>query len=80
MVEFTLFKCKDKGGISIKPKNPVNLDLASLKSKFNVIMFTPITMVIDEDGEIIVHNYGELLFKTLKDEAKITEIARRIYG
>jgi hypothetical protein len=36
--------------------------------------------VINEDGyEIVIHKYGELLFKDCKDKIRIEKIAKRIY-
>jgi len=46
------------------------MDLSKLK-KFKIKVDTPIATVIEiEREEIIVHKYGEILFKTLKDKEK----------
>ena len=65
--------------MSVKPDKKIKLDLEKIKKRFKVLIDTPILLVIDEQGEIIVHSYGELLFKTLRDEEKIRKIAEEIY-
>ncbi|MBT7902360.1 HesA/MoeB/ThiF family protein [Candidatus Woesearchaeota archaeon] len=77
--EFTIQKCKTKAGWSAKPTKQLKLNLNNIKKKFKLIMDTPILIVIEKKGEIIVHNYGELLFKDLKDEQEIKKIAKEIY-
>ena len=52
-----------------------------LKSKFHTIIETPIVLVIKEDNiEIIVHEFGELLFKDSTDEKKMHKIAEKIFN
>jgi len=79
MVDFIVEECKEKGGLSAKPKNPIHLDLKKISAQYKTLLETPILIVIEEQGEIVVHNYGELLFKDLKDENKIRTIAQKIY-
>ena len=76
---FKIEKCKDKGGLSVKPSVKVLLDLKKIKTKFKTLIETPIVLVIEKEGEIVVHEYGELIFKNLKDEEKIRRIAEEIY-
>lgn len=77
---FSLGKCKTRAGYSAKLKNPQRLDLKSIKFKFETILETPILLVIKtEQGEVIVHGYGELLFKEGKDMDEMEKIAERIY-
>jgi esterase/lipase len=76
---FEIKPCKDKGGISVKPKKSIKLDLSKIKNNFEVVVDTPILIVIKKEDEIIVHNYGELIFKHLKDKEKIKKIAEEIY-
>lgn len=72
--------CKTRATFSVKPKTNIKLDLSKLKSFFKIKAETPIASVIDVDGEeIIIQKYGELRFKTLKDETKIKKIAEKIY-
>jgi len=78
-MEFEIKPCKTRAAYSVKPKKNIKLDLAKLK-EFKIKAETPIASVIDIDGEeIIVHRYGEIKFKTLRDEAKIRKIAEKIY-
>jgi hypothetical protein len=77
---FEIKECKTKGGYEVKPKKNITLDFGRLKSKFKVIFDSPIALVINEDGyEIVIHKYGELLFKDCKDKIRIEKIAKRIY-
>jgi len=80
MTDFTLKECKEKGGISVKPIKNIKLNLKKVADAFETLIDTPILVVIQEQGEVIVRDYGELLFKELKDETKIREIAIKIYG
>ncbi len=77
--DFTINECKAKKGFSVKPKRNLKMDLNSIKDKFKVTMDASILLIIDYEGEIIVHGFGELLFKELKDKARIQEIADEIY-
>ncbi|MBU0461360.1 MAG: hypothetical protein KJ574_02110 [Nanoarchaeota archaeon] len=78
-IEFTISKCKTKAVMSVKPKKNMQLNLDKIRKNFKVILDTPILLVIKEEDEIIVHGYGELLFKTFTDEKKIERIAKKIY-
>ncbi len=78
--EFTVALCRTKAAYNVKPKRKISLDLAKLKGNFRIIGETPIVYVIEEDGEIIVHNYGEIIFKDCKDEEKIKTLASKIYS
>lgn len=72
--------CKTKGSYEVKPKKNLKLDLDNIKKRFKTIVDTPILLVIEKEGGIIVHSHGKLVFKDLKDEKKIREIADEIYG
>ena len=80
-IDFTIAKCKTKATFSAKLKKPSKLDLAKIRTSFEVIVDTPIVVVVKiENIEVIVHGFGELLFK---QEAKIElleQIARKIYA
>ena len=78
--DFTVQKCKTRKGWSVKPKQNVKLNLNEVRKAFKVVLDTPILLVIDYNGEIIVHDYGEILFKDLKDEEMIKKIVREIYS
>ncbi|MBI4448890.1 hypothetical protein HY641_02590 [Candidatus Woesearchaeota archaeon] len=77
--DFTIARCKDRAGFSAKPAKNVQLDLQKIGKQFTTILKTPILLVIDEEGEIIVHQYGELLFKSQVDKGRLELSARRIY-
>ena len=70
-------KCKTKAAYSAKLGKKINLD--KVRSKFDVVLDTPILVVVKVDGvEVIVHGYGELLFKKCDDVEKMQEIATKI--
>lgn len=80
MIKFNVEKCKTKAAYSAKLQQKGKLDLAKIKAHFDVILETPILLVIKVNGiEIIVHNYGELLFKKGDDVAWMRLVAARIY-
>jgi molybdopterin-synthase adenylyltransferase len=77
---FKVAKCKTRAAYSVKPNKQIKLDLGKIKKNFKTVLDTPIVVVIESDGvEIIVHNYGELVFKKFDDEKKIKEIAEKVY-
>ncbi len=81
-IDFTFGKCKTRAGYSAKLKKQGKLDLKKIKEHFETILETPILLVIREQGlEIIVHGYGELLFKNGTDEqiGLMERIAENIY-
>ncbi len=70
-------KCKTKAAYSAK----VKVDLNKVKKNFEVILETPILVVIKVDGvEVVVHSYGELLFKKCDDIELMQRIAEKISG
>lgn len=79
---FTFGKCKTRAGYSAKLQKPGKLDLKKIKGKFETILDTLILLVIKEQGlEIVVHGYGELLFKNgTAEQAELMEkVARKVY-
>ena len=81
MINFSLGKCKTRAGYSAKVPNSQRLDLKEIKHTFETVLETPILIVIKtSQGEVIVHSYGELLFKDGKDMDEMEKIARQIYG
>ncbi len=76
---FAIKKCRDKGGYSVKPLKNIRLEIGRLKDEFEVVADTPILYVIRDECEIIVHGYGELVFKNFSDVKKIREKAEKIY-
>tara|TARA_Y100000034_G_scaffold43491_2_gene53049 strand:- start:233 stop:493 length:261 start_codon:yes stop_codon:yes gene_type:complete len=81
MTKFTIEKCKTKAAYSAKPVQNIKLNLKKIKEKFETVLETPILLVIKVKGiEVIVHNYGELLFKNCEDKEKMEKIAERVYS
>ena len=81
MIDFILEKCKTKAAYSAKLKKQQHLDLQKIKQKFEIILETPILLVAKVEGvEIIVHGYGELLFKNCQDQNLMKRIAEKIYA
>ncbi|MBU2561642.1 MAG: hypothetical protein KKD17_05045 [Nanoarchaeota archaeon] len=76
---FDVTRCKTKKGWSVKPRQKMKLDLNGIKRRFKVVLDADILLVIDYEGEIVVHGYGELLFKDLKDQKMIKKISEEIY-
>lgn len=79
-INFSLGKCKTKATYSAKLRPKGKLDLQKIKNNFEVVLETPILLVIKAyDIEVIVHNYGELLFKNCEDFPLMEKIAEKIY-
>ena len=77
---FNLELCKTKAGYEATLAKPVSLDFDCLRKKYVVSADAGIILVLKVDAEeIIVHRYGKLIFKTLKDEKKIKKIATHIF-
>ena len=80
-IKFSLAKCKTKAAYSAKLQQKGKLDLKKVKENFEVLMETPILLVIKtEAGEVIVHSHGEILFKGCKDVELMEEISKTIYN
>ena len=80
MVKYTLAKCKTKASYSAKLAQRGKLNLDAIKKQFTVKVDTPILLVISVDGvEVIVHGYGELLFKNSTDVELLEKLAKKIY-
>ena len=81
MINFTVEKCKTKAAYSAKLKQQQHLDLRKIKQKFETVLETPILLVLKVDGvEVVVHGYGELLFKNCQDVDLMKKIAEQIYS
>ena len=80
-IKFSLAKCKTKAAYSAKLQQKGKLSLKKIKENFEVLMETPILLVIKtEAGEVIVHSHGEILFKGCKDVELMEEISKTIYN
>ena len=81
-ISFTLEKCKTRAGYSAKLPSSRKLNLVKIKKEFKTILETPILLVIKERGlEIVVHGYGELLFKngTAEQLEVMRKVAEKVY-
>jgi hypothetical protein len=79
-IKFSLAKCKTKAAYSAKLMQKGQINLKKIKEKFEVLMETPILLVIKtEAGEVIVHSHGEILFKGCKEVDLMEKIAQKIY-
>ena len=82
MTNFTFGKCKTRAGYSAKLMKQGKLDLKKIKEEFETILETPILLVIREQGlDIVVHVYGELLFKngTAEQVELMEKVTQKIY-
>ena len=80
-MDFTLEKCKTKAAYSAKLKKQSQLQLQKIKNKLEVVLETPILLVVKVEGvEVVVHGYGELLFKKCEDVELMRKIAEKIYS
>ena len=78
--KFDIKLCKTRGAYSVKLNKKIDIDFKKLKG-YKIIIETPILVVLKVDNEeIIVHKYGEIIFKKLKDEKKIIKIANEIFN
>lgn len=78
---FEIKECKTKGGYEVKPLKNIKLDFNKIKSQFKVIFDSPVALVIKENEyEIVIHKYGELLFKNCTDKIIIEKIAKKVYA
>nr|MBI4156568.1 HesA/MoeB/ThiF family protein [Candidatus Woesearchaeota archaeon] len=76
--KFDIKLCKTKGAYSVKLNKKIDIDFKKLKG-YKIIIETPILLVLKVGNEeIVVHKYGEIIFKKLKDEKKIIKIANEI--
>lgn len=79
-IEFSFGKCKTKATYSAKLRQPGKLNLEKIKKRFTTLLETPILLVISVQGiEIVVHGYGELLFKKCEDMDLMEKIAGQVY-
>lgn len=79
-VKFCVGKCKTKAAFKATLEQKGKLNLEKIKKKYEIVLETPILIVIKvKDIEVIVHGYGELLFKKCNDISKAEKIAEDIY-
>lgn len=79
-MEFTFEKCKTKGAYSAKLKLKEKLDLKKLNGHFEILAETPVLFLIKAGNhEIVVHAYGEVLFKNGDNQEEMKALASQIY-
>ena len=77
---FEIKLCRRKGALEALPKGRQELDLERLKEQFEVLLDAGIVVVLRVNGfEVVVHSYGKIMFKDMKDEEKARKIAEEIY-
>jgi len=79
MAEFKIENCKDKGAYSAKPLKNLKLDLDKIRKEYKVIKDAKIGLVIKDKYEIVVYEYGEIMFKGCSDMHFMERTARKIY-
>ena len=58
----------------------VKLNLANIKNEFDVISDAGIAVVIEFQGiQIVVHEFGDIIFKSVADKNIIDGLAKKIY-
>lgn len=78
--QFSIELCKTKAGYEATLPKPTPLNVDALRKHYTVREDAGIILVIHVDDEdVIVHQYGKLIFKTLTDNKKITQLAMKIY-
>ena len=80
---FTLTKCKTDLSCKAKLNKRQKLDFNNIKKSFKVVTDAGIALVIKAEGiEVVVHGYGELVFKLGKkrvSEKKLKDLAKKIF-
>lgn len=80
-IKFTFGKCKTRAAYSAKLNQKGRIDLEKIRQKYEVILETPILVMIKVKGiEIIVHGHGELIFKSCDKVDWMEKVAEEIYG
>ena len=80
---FTLEQCKTDLSCKAKLIKRKKLNLANIKEKFTVVTDAGIALVLSVNKlEVVVHGFGEIVFKTGKkiDQAKLKKIAHKIFS
>lgn len=79
-VDFEINECETKAMYRVKLKKRAHLNMKNLNG-FEIVMDGGMIVIIKVEGEeIIVHDFGELIFKTLKNTDKIREISEVVYS
>src|SRR3989344_8189354 len=76
--KFKLELCRTKATLMVKTNK--NLNMKKLKENFGELRDAGNALLLEIEGEhVIVNNKGEIIFKHLRDEDKVMEIANEIY-
>jgi hypothetical protein len=80
---FSLNPCDTDKSCKAKLNKRQSLNMANIKENFTVVSDAGIALVLDiEHIEVIVHGYGDLVFKLGKNtisKTKLKELAKKIY-
>ena len=79
MTSYRLKLCKTKRAYEAELARPATLDFDALRRSFAVQADAGALLVLADFGGVVVHKYGKLTFKSLKDEAAVRGAARAIY-
>ncbi len=76
---YVIKKCKTRAAFSVRFNKKI--DLLKIKKKYKVLLETPLLLVVEKEGaEMIIHQYGEVIFKKAKDYIQIEKLAEEIYA
>ena len=76
--KFKLELCRTKTTLSVKTHKSLNLN--KIKDYFGELRDAGSTLLLEVENEhVIVNRQGEIIFKTLRDENKVMNIANKIY-
>ncbi len=79
-IKFSFGKCKTGVSYAARLMQKGTLNLNKIKKKYEVVMETPILLVVKVKGiEVIVHEHGKLLFKECQDVELMEKIVEEIY-
>ncbi len=82
--KFLIVPCTTRSAYSAKTRTSIKLNLNKIKENFETIIDTPVVLVVKDkentNTEIIIHNYGEIVFKNISDQNKMKELAEKIYA
>lgn len=80
VLPFSIKTCTTKAGYEATLEKPQPLVMDALRKQFTVVADAYIILVLNINGiEVIVHNYGKLVFKKNNDEQKLKRIAEQIF-
>lgn len=72
--------CDTKGAYEALPEKQMKVDLSRLKNKFNIVIESPVIVIIKDEFEVSIFRNGKLLIKNCKSQEKAEEQARKVYA